>query len=129
MKSFLLFAGRKTTLTKESGVYEIRTADDLRLVSYMVRNGENFSGDTLEMRADIDLEGKAWTPIGGADESSSYQFRGTFDGRGYRIYHLKSNESDYGYGGLFGSINTGTIRNLGIESGMVVGSKRTAAIA
>ncbi|MBR6826294.1 MAG: heparinase II/III family protein, partial [Oscillospiraceae bacterium] len=122
-------AGRKTTLTKESGVYEIRTADDLRLVSYMVRNGENFSGDTLEMRADIDLEGKAWTPIGGADESSSYQFRGTFDGRGYRIYNLKSNESDYGYGGLFGSINTGTIRNLGIESGMVVGSKRTAAIA
>ncbi len=122
-------AGRKTTLTKVNGVYEIRTADDLRLVSYMVRNGENFSGDTLEMRADIDLEGKAWTPIGGANETSSYQFRGTFDGRGYRIYNLKSNESDYGYGGLFGSINTGTIKNLGIESGMIVGSKRTAAIA
>ncbi|MBR4309274.1 MAG: hypothetical protein IKT58_06740, partial [Oscillospiraceae bacterium] len=121
-------AGRKTTLTKVNGVYEIRTADDLRLLSYTVRSGKSFTGETVEMKADIDLEGKAWTPIGGANETSSYQFRGTFDGRGHRIYNLRSTEWENGYAGLFGSINTATVKNLGLESGMIVGSKRTAAL-
>ncbi|MBR4309024.1 MAG: heparinase II/III family protein, partial [Oscillospiraceae bacterium] len=121
--------GRKTELTKAKGVFEIRTADDLRLVSYMVRNGENFSGDILELKADIDLEGKAWIPIGGSDETATYQFRGTFDGKGHKIYNLKVKELDYGYAGLFGYINAATLKNFGIESGMITGSKRVAAIS
>jgi len=121
-------AGRSTTLQQKDGVYQITCADDLRLLSYMVRKGTTFTGKQVELRTDIDLENKAWLPIGGYDGTNSYEFRGSFDGRGYTVRNLYANEKD-GQVGLFGRINAATIKNLGIESGVVIGSLRAGAIA
>ena len=118
---------RATTLTETDGVYKIGTADELRLLSSMVRQGNTFAGKTVELMADIDLENKIFLPIGGKDETKSYYFKGTFDGKGHVIRNLNVWESPLGYGGLFGIVNNAVIKNVGIESGMVMGATRSAA--
>ncbi len=118
---------RETSLTETNGVYRIETADELRLLSYMVRKGETFQGKTIELAADIDLENILFLPIGGKDEAKSYKFRGIFDGKGYVIRNLNVMEMDLGYGGLFGYATGAVIQNLGIESGTVMGYTRSAA--
>ncbi len=120
---------RETTLPETDGVYKIETADQLRLLSSMVRRGNNFSGKTIELTADIDLENILFLPIGGKDESTNYYFRGTFDGRGHVIRNLNVMELDLGYAGLFGYATGAVIQNLGIESGTVMGYTRSAAFA
>ncbi len=120
---------RPTTLPQVDGVYRIGTADQLRLLSYMVRKGNNFSGKTVELTSDIDLENELWLPIGGKDESSNYYFRGTFEGNGHRIHNLYSWEKELGYAGLFGYATGARIQNVGIESGIVLGYARSAAFA
>ncbi len=120
---------RSTTIPEENGVYTIYTPDQLRLISYAVRKGNTFQGKTIELREDLDLQNQPWLAIGGKDETGTYYFRGTFDGKGHRIHNLNATDLQTGYAGLFGSIRGATIQNLGIESGIVTGYTRSAAIA
>jgi len=121
--------GCKTQLDQIDGVYQINNVDDLRLLSYLVRQGNTFAGEKIVLNSDIDLVGKTWLPIGGYDESTSYHFKGSFDGRGYRIHNLISTETDTGFAGLFGYVNSATIKNVGIESGIVIAKTHAAGIA
>jgi len=118
-----------TSLTLKDGVYLIGTADELRLLSYLVRKGNNFSGKKFALTADIDLEGKNFLPIGGYDESKSYLFKGDFDGRGYRIHNLSIFNPLIGHNALFGLVYGSTIENLGIESGVICSTEKVAALA
>ncbi len=65
------------------------------------------SSRIYRLQNDLDLSDSAWSP---------FQFSGTFDGNGHRIYGLKldlrskTSSGEY-YGGLF-SINNGTITDL-----------------
>ena len=61
----------------------ISSAKELLAFSEKVNGGEDFSGKTVELTADIDLggEGSEWTPIG----SSSSAFAGIFDGNNHVI--------------------------------------------
>ncbi|MBR4308231.1 MAG: hypothetical protein IKT58_01415 [Oscillospiraceae bacterium] len=121
---------RATALEQSSaGAYLIRNADELHLLSYLVRKGNTFSGKTVELLSDIDLNNELWLPIGGKDESASYSFRGTFKGNGHRIFNLNSWEMETGYAGLFGMVYGCRIENLGIESGTSIGSTRSAALS
>ncbi len=120
---------RSTTVPEENGVYTIDTPDQLRLVSYAVRKGNTFQGKTIVLRADLDLQNRPWLPIGGKDETTTYYFRGTVDGKGHRIHNLNATDLQTGYAGLFGAVRNATIQNLGIESGIVTGYTRSAAIA
>ncbi|MBR6825875.1 MAG: heparinase II/III family protein, partial [Oscillospiraceae bacterium] len=120
---------RSNTLPQKDGVYQISSADELRLLAYMVRKGTDFKGQSVELTADIDLGNRVFLPIGGKDETSNYYFRGTFDGKGHVIRNLNVMELDLGYGGLFGYATGAVIQNVGIESGTVMGYTRSAAIA
>lgn len=120
---------RSTVIPEENGIYTVYTPDQLRLVSYEVRKGNTFQGKVIELREDLDLGDQPWLSIGGKDESTTYYFRGTLDGKGHRIRNLNATDLQYGYAGLFGSIRGATIQNLGIESGIVTGYTRSAAIA
>ena len=64
------------------------------------------SGKTIYLDNDVDLAGREWTSIGTGNNVSNY-FGGTFDGQGYSVRHLTSEEfelliQDHG---LFGIIS------------------------
>ena len=117
-----------STLPQKDGIYQIGTAEELRLLSYLVRKGNTFSGKVIHLTGDIDLKNELWLPIGGQDESKTYSFRGTFDGRGYVIRNLYSTEYDNTYAGLFGYVYGATIQYTGIESGLVVAREKAAGL-
>jgi hypothetical protein len=64
--------------------------------------------------ADIDLLSEEWTPVG--------VFSGTFDGNGFTLVNLKIDDSYNNEKGLFGH-NTGSLKNIRIISGSVVGQE------
>ncbi len=105
--------------------FTISTAAELEAFRDSVNAGNDYSGATVTLTADIDLGGSAehqWTPIG----TKYMPFGGTFDGGGHTITGLYINQPDSSYQGLFGS-NTGTIQNLGVD-GSVTGSMRVSGI-
>ena len=100
--------------------WEIWDEADLAAFSVAVNGRNTFSGKTIELKADIDLSGKEWTPI--VSPAASYeQFAGTFEGNGHTITNLTNtklaniNGFVY-YGGFFGSIAGGTIKNLSLTN-------------
>ena len=98
--------------------FTISTPAQLAGLAELVNEGKTFKDKTIKLNADIDLDGKAWTPIGNGQRSgSSYSgnsFSGTFDGAGYTISNLKITTSgaEDNAVGLFGVLNGGTVKNL-----------------
>ena len=107
--------------------YEIRDAQDLANLAYMVREGgEDYSGKHFVMTNDITLNKnlvnadctdrntgnfQVWTPIGNNGRDNN--FKGNFNGNSHTISGLFIEDNDY-YNGLFGVVVKGTIRNLTI---------------
>jgi|GEM_PF-6210700 len=77
---------------------------------------KNLSGN-YHLTADIYLSSPEWVPIG----DSSAPFTGIFDGQGHVIEKLRITGERYEHNGLFGYvnhtgyINTGVIKNVGLE--------------
>ena len=117
-----------TELTLQNGSYLIQTADDLRLLSYYVRKGNKFSNETFLLTTDLDLENKAWFPIGGKDETGSYSFNGDFDGNSHVISGVNAKELHLGYASLFGITYGSTIENLGVENSTFIGCNRSGTL-
>ena len=62
---------------------------------------------------DIDLDGKEWIPI----SNHNNPFTGTLDGQGYAIRNLTiTGAKQLGEVGLFGTINSAIIKNVGMEN-------------
>lgn len=100
------FANAKEVTPDENNVYTITSAEELEWVSQQVYEGLNsFEDCTIRLDADINLEGKAWYPIG--DETNP--FRGTFDGNNKTISNMKCNSVK---AGVIGNINGGTVKDL-----------------
>lgn len=117
--------------TGDGDEYTISSAADLAGLAQLVNGGNDFSGKTIKIGTDIDLEGKEWTPIGTKD----YPFKGTFDGTKeedstYTISNLKIDDTELTYAGLFGNLNTpGAIKNLTIQNAQVTGKASVGALA
>jgi len=107
------------------GVYEIGTATALKWFANEVNTGNNyFTGKTVKLTNDIDLNNEEWTPIG--YDPYKHTFCGNFDGNNKTIKNLKISEitlnsDSEAYAGLFG-VTEGTdnepnyIKNLTIEN-------------
>ncbi|MCD7948601.1 MAG: InlB B-repeat-containing protein [Oscillospiraceae bacterium] len=97
------------------GTYILNTAADLQDFADMVNDGTSFSGKTVQLGADISLDGIEWVPIGGI---SSY-FQGTFEGNDYTISDLSipsSSAEDITALGLFGVMGAqATVQNVTVE--------------
>lgn len=100
--------------------YQISTGKELVNLAQLVNDGTNFSGKTIKLTADIDLNNQAWTPIGNENGvDAELVFSGTFDGDGYTVSGL--NVPDTYFPGLFGQISTNAkVQNL-IVKGSVTG--------
>ena len=93
--------------------YQITNRAELAYLAKQVNSGTNYSGEYFTLANDIDMNVSPyfWTPIGIDFNKNSFQ--GHFDGRGYRVKGLKV--SGVQHAGLFGSIQGGTVQNLGVE--------------
>jgi hypothetical protein len=116
--------------------FTISTAEELAGFAAIV-NGtwggtparDDFKGKTVKLSQNIDLfMYDNWTPIGkiahdkySGAVSESAPFTGTFDGGGYIISNLTINRPESNAQGLFGFIDSATIKNLGLESVNITG--------
>lgn len=119
-----------TVPTAVEQVIEIENGEQLAALALSVREGNTYKDVTVKLMADINLDKKAWTPIGKVIGYPAVAFAGTFDGDGHTIFNLKSTDTTavYATAGLFGSI-TGTVKNLNIKNVELSGSHFAGAIA
>jgi len=108
---------------------EIFTAQDL----WNVRN--DLTGSYVLMK-DIDLStvnGGEWVPIG----NYATKFTGIFDGQGYIIKNLRITNGSveetspgyyYTYVGLFGYVDNGTIKNIGLKNSYIDISSSSSSV-
>ena len=111
------------------GGYEVYSAQGMQWLAEQVNGGNNFSGKTVTLTADIDLDGIEWTPIG----TTSKKFLGNFDGNGKTISNLQINKSSMSDVGLFGYAgevekNNTEIHNFTINNASVKGYHNVAIV-
>ena len=125
--AILLIAGIPTNA--EAGINEVtRDADgfittissveDLKAFRDDVNSGKQYAGKTVTLTADLDLSGENWKPIGNLVSYPGQSFNGTFDGNGKTISNLTcvDNTAKHAVAGLFGSIVSGTIKDLTLKN-------------
>ena len=106
------FAGGKGT---ESAPYRITTAAQLAFLAQQI-NSENvttYTGKHFRLDANLDLDGREWTPIGYTDTAA---FGGHFDGNGHTVSNFRITTQETAYLGLFGCVHGGTLQNLHVTS-------------
>jgi hypothetical protein len=117
--------------------FTISTAEELMELAQIV-NGtlggksvrDNFAGKTIKLANNIDLARyENWEPIGNRAINGDNIFSGTFDGAGYVISNLTINYPDREDQGLFGHINRGSVKNLGLVNVNIYGNRRVGAVA
>ena len=120
-----LAAAKDLGYTIESnGSYTVTSADGLMNIAELVNGGKSDINITLDKN--IDLTGKAWTPIG-TDYDNSY--KGTFDGGGHTITGLTFTTNDK-YAGLFGWLNrAGTVKNVVMKDVQITNNRSWSAFA
>ena len=102
----------------------ITSSENLAKLAEMVNAGTSYSGQFFKLTANLDLGNQNWTCIGDVNS-----FSGTFDGNWHSISNLSITKWSNNIG-LFGKLNSATIKNLGIESGSIMcGGSNGGAIA
>ena len=139
VKTFTFVLNNNNVEADPASIVKIATKADLIAFQKEVNeNGNGFSGKTIQLTADIDLEGMTWEPVGqtGGNGVKTY-FQGSFDGKGYTISNfVVTPNATYGEGanyasGLFGFIDAGSavVKNLNVDNATVNGHHWTAVIA
>ena len=115
------FAGGSGT---ESDPYLISTPQQLAYLSYLINTSSTnstYRALYYEQTANLNMSAYWWDAIG---YSSTYSFRGCYDGGGYTIsglYTEAGTTSDYSYQGLFGYAIGGEIHDVGITYSEIQG--------
>ena len=106
-------------------VLTITTAEELANFSASVNAGTDYKGVTVTLANDINLDNKAWTPIG----NSTNKFKGTFDGNNKTIYNLTAGATNQSNVGLFGFTTDGEIKNLTVINATITGRLAVGVVA
>ncbi|MBQ7346363.1 MAG: hypothetical protein IJW55_00230 [Clostridia bacterium] len=109
---------------------KISTPADLVMFATLVNSGATFSGTTIYLENDLNMEGYTMMPIGTNPNGivsaigSCNNFAGTFDGQGHVIDNLVMTSSEAGAASsdittvaLFGMIRSATLKNIVLGSG------------
>ena len=118
-----------TTYPNESA-YVITNTAGFTAMATAVNGGKTFSGKSVYMLGDIDMNNADHTPIGQfvSDSSWTKSFSGTFYGNNYKVFNLKVNKTSLNGGGLFGSSYKATFIGLHIFNGSVTTANRAGGI-
>ena len=113
-----------------NGAYNIFNADGMLWFANEVNtNGNSFSGKTVKLTDNIDLNGIDWKPI---SQTGATQFKGTFDGQNNTISNLTIDTTDKGgnyASGLFGWIIAATVKNVNIDGADIMAQHYVGGIA
>ena len=110
-----------TSLTETAtDTYTISSVDDWARFAYMAANGNNFSGKTINLATDLNLDGKYSQPVGKnlTNGNGISGFYGMFNGQGHTISNVKilCAQSYGGYDiGLFAAVGN-TVQNLYLKN-------------
>lgn len=110
--------GEKIELTKTLDFNDPSSYKNANRTDYGDINGNNIEESLINELT----TGNGFSPIGGKNA-----FSGEFYGQGYEIKNLYINRSDIQYLGLFGMVNFGKIRDLGV-SGKIINNYQTEDI-
>jgi len=120
-----LMVGMAGCNTPSSGV-QIRDWHDLDAIRnnldsevLLMNDLDSTTAGYTELASPTANEGRGWEPIG-TDDSP---FNGTFDGQEYEIKDLFINRPSEDFVGLFASISTGFIQNLGVVNATLRGNR------
>ena len=130
----------------DKDTYTIANAEQLAGLRELVASGNDFSGKTIKLSANINLNNKEWTPIGGhyvvrevniagdifyKVDITEPVFSGTFDGNGNTIYGLcmTTEDKDTKFSGFFRALNHATVKNVVFENVTIESSNKDASIA
>ncbi|MBO5889285.1 MAG: hypothetical protein J6Q58_04010 [Clostridia bacterium] len=116
--------GNATVENQEDGVLYIWNAFDLKNFRDAVNSGTSFSGKTVKLAANVDLNNEEWTPIGTWDNT----FDGTFDGQGFVISNLYINAPETEDVALFGVATSATFKDINVNNVNVTGYNKAATI-
>lgn len=110
-------------------VVSINNKQDLYDFATAVNEGTTYEGKIVRLKADVDLNNEAWTPIGYSNGDNSKMFKGTFDGNGYTISNLNvTGTAGVKGAGLFGYVYCGAVKNLTVKNANVTGYSHVAAL-
>ena len=109
----------------QSEMIEIGTAEELKAFREEVNSENTFEGKYIRLTNNITLDiNEEWEPIGNRECA----FKGAFDGNKFEINGIYINTSERDQG-LFGYIDNGSIKNLGIgQNCSIVGGNCTGGI-
>lgn len=114
---------------KNKTIFDISTPQELAGVAYLVNNNfTNFSGKTLNITSDLNLEAHNWVPIG----IGRTVFQGSIEGNHHTISNISINSGTSGspYGsGMWVKLQNSTIKNLTFEGKMNIGINYVGFIA
>jgi len=125
----------------EEDPYLIKTASELAYLAQTVNNGYTYKDEYIKLEQDIVLNDAnkkywrvnaiKWMPIGieypvDSSTSSSYEFKGCFDGAGHTISGIYIDNSSK-YQGLFG-MSDGIIKNINIRNSYIKGGSWTGSV-
>ena len=112
----------ETAEAVDNNIY-ITSAEELAWVSQQVASGNTFAGKTLKMTKNIDLNNKAWTPIGSNADDAAHNFQGIFDGQNFTISNLNVDLTAtpaYRSAGLFGAVSgSAVLKNFTVANATV----------
>ena len=100
-------------LTMVDGVYQINSADDMKILAKAVNSGYSTSDKKFTLTEDVSLSSEdGFIPIG--NNNNKNRFRGSFDGGNHTV-SLSLDSSDTSFMGLFGYCDSGSlIKNITI---------------
>ncbi len=106
----------------QASPYLVESAADLAFLAKSVNEGNSYEGKYIIQTADIDLGGKAWTPIGQQKVNSietDAPFAGVYSGLGHKVTGLSFTGTPDYHIGLFGYVMSGAVQagiaNLTVE--------------
>ena len=110
-----------TWYNDEDTTFTLSTAEELVGLAELANNGNTFSGKTIELESNMDLDGKQWTPIN--------KFAGKLFGNDHLISNF-SVDATAAHGGFINTLEWGTVEDLTLtDINATVGDYRFGALA
>lgn len=105
--------------------FDIHNAAELAGLSKLVQEGNDFTGKTLKLVADVNLEEHLWTPIG---FDNTKPFSGNFDGNHKTVKNVFVNREGADFLGFFGQFFKASLKDLNFQTIKVYGDDTAGGV-